>query len=113
MTDDQMSGVAATIQDRLRMLENLSSSAEPIMKPAMVYWLDSKQPTHNWTTLKNLSYSSAFRVRSLGFIMHVADSVLTLAQTYGYDGDPTSRQVCGVMDIPTCSITAIEFFDAR
>lgn len=73
----------------------------------MVEWVDSAQPRSRWEYLANIGASEGVRCASVGWLVSDGKRNKALAPNMGALDAPDSLQVCGVITIPTRSITKI------
>ena len=76
----------------------------------MIEWLDSAQPTANWSYLQTYEPRAAVQCVSVGWLIHDGD-VKALAQNFGDVIDADSAQVSGVIHIPARCVTRTTYLD--
>lgn len=78
-----------------------------IIPLVMLEWVDSAQPISKWRFLSDIEEHDIIRCTSVGWLIHDGKDVKSLAPNLGDCDNSDSFQACGVVSIPTCSITRV------
>lgn len=81
---------------------------DTIPKMVLVEWEDSSQPRSSWVFISDLDEPQIIKCMSVGYLLDDGRDVKTLALSIGHYDDIDSRQVNGIMTIPTRCIIRID-----
>lgn len=84
-----------------------------MVKLVMIEWLDSARPISQWQHLSDYQCRDVIKCVSVGFLVHDGDRVKGLAPNMGDVDDEENIQACGIIHIPTCSITKITALEEK
>lgn len=73
----------------------------------LIEWLDSARPVPEWKHLSDYKDSGPVKCTSVGWLLYDTQEKKVLAPNMGDIESELNIQACGVIQIPTCSITRI------